>query len=198
MLAFRHILIALALVTVPALADDVASPPAPSAKVVKKPSALRAEELDRLFGQLHMQGAEARAPGIEKRIWANWGRNDSVTAEVLLGQATRAMNAEEFPVAEDILDRLVAARPEYAEAWNRRATLHFLAKRYDKALVDIDRVLALEPRHFGALAGRGMIYEAQGKPDKALEAYRDALTMNPFMDGVVDKVRLLEKQRPDI
>ena len=164
----------------------------------KSPATLRAEELDLLFGQLHGKDSESRAASIEQRIWANWGRNESVTAEVLLGQATKAMNAEEFETAEEILDRLITARPEYAEAWNRRATLHYLAKRYAKALADIDKVLELEPRHFGALAGRGMIYEAMDKPDEALAAYREALTMNPYMAGVTDKVKLLEKLRPDI
>lgn len=199
MLALRHTLLALALLAVPASAEDIATPPAPAQQAQKKkPSVLRAEELDRLFGQLHTDGAEGRAQNIEKRIWANWGRNESVTAEVLLQQATTAMNAEEFPVAEEILDRLLTARPEYAEAWNRRATLNFLARRYDKSLADIDKVLELEPRHFGALAGRGMIYEAMDMPDKALAAYREALMMNPFMAGVRDKVKLLEKLRPDI
>ncbi|MBL8791387.1 MAG: tetratricopeptide repeat protein [Rhizobiales bacterium] len=204
MKALRTTALILALATAPAAAQDSPSDPAPQAtpaparKIAKKPAAIRAEELDRLFGMLHGEGAEARAANVEKRIWATWGRNDSVTAEVLLSQATKAMNAEEFETAEMILDRLLKARPEYAEAWNRRATLNYLAKRYAKALADIDKVLELEPRHFGALAGRGMIYEAEGKPDEALAAYREALSMNPFMAGVKDKVQLLEKERPEL
>jgi len=205
MQALRITLLTMILAASPALAQDTPSDPAPApattataATPAKRPSVVRAEELDQLFGLLHGEGAEARAATVEKRIWATWGRNDSITAEVLLSQATKAMNAEEFETAEVILDRLLQARPEYAEAWNRRATLNFLAKRYAKALADIDKVLELEPRHFGALAGRGMIYEAEGKPDEALAAYREALTMNPFMAGVKDKVQLLEKARPDI
>jgi|JI10StandDraft_1071094.scaffolds.fasta_scaffold425838_2 tetratricopeptide (TPR) repeat protein len=184
-----------------AVAQDTAPSASSSASVTVKPKApavLRAEELDRLFAQLHVEGAEVRAAGVEQKIWANWGRNDSITAEVLLGQATKAMNAEEFQTAEDILDRLLEARPEYAEAWNRRATLHFLARRYDKSLADIDKVLELEPRHFGALSGRGMILETQDKPDEALAAYREALSVNPFMSAVKEKVKQLEKLRPDI
>ncbi len=199
----RLTLMVIALSAAPVLAQESPADPQPAAAATpaapaKSPSAVRAEELDRLFGLLHGEGAEARAAAVEKRIWATWGRNDSVTAEVLLSQATKAMNAEEFETAEVILNRLLTVRPEYAEAWNRRATLNFLAKRYEKSLADIDKVLELEPRHFGALAGRGMIYEAEGKLDEALAAYREALTMNPFMAGVKDKVQLLEKQRPDI
>ncbi len=204
-LLFTSAILATLIAAPDVMAQDSAPPAAPtasaSATVTTKPQApavVRAEELDRLFAQLHTEGAEARASSVEQKIWANWGRNDSITAEVLLGQATKAMNAQEFPVAEEILDRLLTARPEYTEAWNRRATLNFLAQRHDKSLADIEKVLELEPRHFGALAGRGMIYEAQGKPDQALAAYREALAVNPHMQGVKDKVKLLEKQRPEI
>ena len=179
--------------------ENVSAEASASVKVApKKPAELRAEELDRLFGQLHRDGAEPLAATAEKKIWDNWARNDSITAEVLLGQASKAMNAQEYETAEIILDRLLDAQPAYAEAWNRRATLNFLAKRYEKSLADIEKVLELEPRHFGALSGRGMILEAMDKPDEALAAYREALTMNPYMRAVEEKVKMMEKARPDI
>lgn len=189
------------LVPVPAALaqENVSAEASASVKVApKKPAELRAEELDRLFGQLHRDGAESLAATAEKKIWDNWARNDSITAEVLLGQASKAMNAQEYETAEIILDRLLEAQPGYAEAWNRRATLNFLAKRYEKSLADIAKVLELEPRHFGALSGRGMILEAMDKPDEALAAYREALTMNPYMRAVEEKVKMMEKARPDI
>lgn len=179
-----------------ATVSDSASTTVPAAK--KNPARQRAEDLDRLFGQLHREGAEARAATVEQKIWETWARHDSITAEVLLSQASKAMAAQEFPVAEEILDRLLNLQSAYAEAWNRRATLDFLARRYEKSLADIDKVLELEPRHFGALSGRGLIYEAMEKPDEALAAYREALSINPFMFAVKEKVKMLEKQRPDI
>ena len=179
--------------------ENVSAEASASVKVAPKtPAELRAEELDRLFGQLHRDGAEPLAATAEKKIWDNWARNDSITAEVLLGQASKAMNAQEYETAEIILDRLLEAQPAYAEAWNRRATLNFLSKRYEKSLADIEKVLELEPRHFGALSGRGMILEAMDKPDEALAAYREALTMNPYMRAVEEKVKMMEKARPDI
>ena len=163
----------------------------------QSPAALRSAELDSLFGQL--QSAEAsKSKTIEEKIWANWSRSDSVTAELLLGQASRALAAQEYDAALTMLDELLKAAPDFAEAWNRRATLYFQMRRYDQSLADIDKVLELEPRHFGALAGRGMIYMALKKPNEALAAYREALTMNPHMEGVIDVVKRLEKQRPDI
>jgi tetratricopeptide (TPR) repeat protein len=196
----KSALLAILLFLVPAvaLADDdpqaKATAPLTPAEIAKA----QADELDRLFAQLHRSGNEAQAPAVEQKIWIAWSRHVSPTAEVLLSEASKAMGAEEFPAAEEILDKLVEVQPQYAEAWNRRATLNFLARRYDKALADINMVLDLEPRHFGALAGRGMIYEAMGKPDMALQAYRDALAVDPYMQNVKDAVARLEKARPDI
>ncbi len=182
-----------------ALAQDRDKPSSKTVEVQRKsPSAMRSEELDKLFAQLHDVNAGRQAPLVEQKIWANWGRNDSVTAELLLGQAAKALNAQEYQAAEDMLNRLVADKPDYAEAWNRRATLHFMAQRYEKSLGDIDRVLELEPRHFGALSGQGMVLEALGRPDAALKAYREALSVNPHMGAVQQAVQRLEKERPDI
>ncbi len=96
-----------------------------------------------------------------------------------------------------ILDQLIAGNPGFAEAWNKRATLYFNMGRLDDSLADIEKVLDLEPRHFGALSGRGMIYMHQKKFPKALDAYKDALGMNPTMESAKDAVKALEKfQQP--
>jgi tetratricopeptide (TPR) repeat protein len=111
----------------------------------------------------------------------------------LLQQATRAMNDGAPEPALAILNRLVGAQPDFAEAWNKRATLHFLMGNYEASLADIDKVLDLEPRHFGALSGRGMIYQRQKKYGAALAAFNDALAINPNMPSVKDAVQALEK-----
>ncbi len=74
---------------------------------------------------------------------------------------------------------------------------YFNLGRFDDSLSDIERVLELEPRHFGALSGRGMILMRQKKFPQALDAYKEALDMNPAMEGVKDAVKALEKfQQP--
>ncbi len=159
---------------------------------------LREETLDRLFATLHKASSEQAAQATEQKIWELWSRSDSPTAEVLLGQAVVAMNAANNAASLEILDRVVATYPTYAEAWNKRATLHFMIGDYDASLADIEKVLELEPRHFGALSGRGMIYQRQGKWGAALDAYREALKMNPNMAGVRNAVQELEKRQQDI
>ena len=77
---------------------------------------------------------------------------------------------------------MIELKPDYTEAWNRRATLYFLQKDYGHALADIREVLAREPRHFGALSGLGLILQEIGDDKHALEAYRRALAIDPHLE----------------
>jgi tetratricopeptide (TPR) repeat protein len=150
-----------------------------------------AELLDRLFGQLHRAANADQAKLIEQAIWKVWSRSGSPSADLLLAQAEKAMRARSFAPAIAILDTVIELKPDFAEAWNKRATTYYLMGRLDQSLADIDRVLELEPRHFGALAGRGMILMDLGKKREALEAYRRALTIYPEMPGPKGAVKEL-------
>jgi tetratricopeptide (TPR) repeat protein len=194
----RILVIALGLVifAAPALAQSGLDSAVPAPKL--SPQDTREVALDRLFASLQKASDEQAAKAVEQKIWELWSRFDSPTAEVLLGQAVVAMGASENSASLEILDRVVASYPTYAEAWNKRATLHFALGNYDASLRDIDKVLDLEPRHFGALAGRGMIYQHQKNWTAALNAYREALSMNPSMTGVKNAVQELSKRERDV
>ncbi|WP_421694223.1 tetratricopeptide repeat protein [Aestuariivirga sp.] len=170
----------------PSLPGQAATPEKPV-----KPAEARAEQLDILFGRLHQQGVQSGP--VEERIWQLWSASDSPTAEVLLQQGQRAIEAGAPAEAMSILNRLIGAYPDYAEAWNKRATLYFMMKRYDAALKDIDQVLSLEPRHFGALAGKGMIFEREKKYSAARTAYEEALAVNPNLEQVKAAVKELDR-----
>ncbi len=183
------------LTAAPALAGEtresatIAVEPAP-----KKSSAeMRSERLDQLFARLHRATSDDDMKAAEQDIWSLWMAADSPTAEVLLQQATKAMNEGAPEQSLDILNRLIGAYPDYTEAWNKRATLYFLMGNYQASLADIDKVLDLEPRHFGALSGRGMIYQRQKNYTAALEAFRSVLAINPHMPSAQDAVKTLEK-----
>jgi tetratricopeptide (TPR) repeat protein len=135
---------------------------------------------------------------VERKIWSLWAASDSPTAEILLSQASRAIEDRAPAEALSILDRLVGAYPDFAEAWNKRATLYFMMKRYDQALNDIEKVVDLEPRHFGALAGRGMILERQKKYSAAREAYEEALAVNPTLEQVKSALKELDRMEQGI
>ena len=199
--AMRHsrtLVMALGLVifAAPGLAQGSADSDTPTQKLTAQDA--REVALDRLFASLHKASDEQAAKAVEEKIWQLWSRFDSPTAEVLLGQAVVAMDASENAASLEILDRIVASYPTYAEAWNKRATLHFMLGNYEASLRDIDKVLDLEPRHFGALAGRGMIYQRQEKWSAALNAFREALSMNPNMTGIKDAIQELSKRERDI
>lgn len=177
-------------------AESAAPEPAPDADPPLKPAEQRAEQLDILFARLRQP--EAAAAGIEKKIWTLWSSSDSPTAEILLRQGQRAMDDGVPDAALSILNRLVGAYPDFAEGWNRRATLYFLMKRYDHSLADIGKVLDLEPRHFGALAGKGMILERQKKYAEARAAYEDALSVNPTLENVKAALKELDRMEQGI
>lgn len=159
---------------------------------------IRDDALDSLFAKLQRARGEDESRLAEQKIWEMWSQSDSATADVLLKQAVVAMNTGDNRSSFRILNQLIETYPSYAEAWNKRATLNFMIGRYNDSLADIDKVLDLEPRHFGALAGRGMIYRAQDKWGDALDAFRQAIRINPNMTAVKDAIRDLEKREPSL
>jgi tetratricopeptide (TPR) repeat protein len=167
------------------------APPAPASKL--SPKETRDELLDRLFGRLQTARSEAEAKAAEQAIWGLWSHSGSPTDDILLEQAIKAMNVRHYSEALQILDALIEHAPDFAEAWNKRATVNYITGKLDRSLSDIDKVLELEPRHFGALSGLGMIRRDRGDERGALEAFRDALAINPHMSSVRDAVKLLEK-----
>jgi tetratricopeptide (TPR) repeat protein len=161
-------------------------------------AAERSAKLDQLFGTLQAKDQSAQTSLAEQNIWTLWMQSDSEKDDVLLADATQAMQFGNFDKCETLLNQLLKTNPSYAEAWNKRATLNFILGRFDESLADIVKTLELEPRHFGALAGRGMIYERQGKELEALRAYREALTVNPHMINVRVAVEKLKSLEPEL
>jgi tetratricopeptide (TPR) repeat protein len=159
-----------------------------------KVGADRTRGLDFLFGALKAAPDEASARHVEARIWALWMQTPSDTAALLMTRAKAAMDAKNVDVALKLLDSVVKLRPDYIEAWNRRATLYYLKSDYRHSLEDIQQVLVREPRHFGALAGLGMIMQDIGDDKRALEAFRKALAVNPYLEKVPELVKSLTEK----
>jgi tetratricopeptide (TPR) repeat protein len=167
-------------------------PEAPSK--LPKVGADRTRGLDFLFGALKAAPDEASAKHVEARIWAMWMQTPSDTAALLMTRAKAAMDAQNIDVALKLLDSVVKLRPDYVEAWNRRATLYYLKNDYVHSMEDIQQVLSREPRHFGALAGLGMIMQDIGDDKRALDAFRKALAVNPFLEKVPELVKTLSEK----
>jgi tetratricopeptide (TPR) repeat protein len=150
--------------------------------------------LDRLFEALKVAPDAESAKYVEGRIWALWLASGSDTANLLMGRVKSAMEGKDADLALQLLDSIIDIRPDYLEAWNRRATIYFQKKDYSRAMADLHEVLAREPRHFGALSGLGIILQEFGDDRHALDAFRRALAIHPHLERIPDLAkRLAEK-----
>jgi tetratricopeptide (TPR) repeat protein len=154
----------------------------------------RTRGLDFLFGALKAAPDEDSARHVEARIWALWLQTPSDTAALLMMRAKAAIDAQNIDVALQLLDAVIKLRPDYVEAWNRRATLYYLKNDYARSMEDLQQVLIREPRHFGALAGIGMIMQDVGDDKRALDAFRKALAVDPYLEKVPELVKQLSEK----
>ena len=156
--------------------------------------AARAQRLDGLFALLKTVKDQDEGDAIVADIWKLWLQSGSPVLDARMQEATKLMAYGFLPLALETLDEIVAGAPQWAEGWNKRATVLFLLGHHDRSLADIERVLALEPRHFGALAGIGLIRTDKGELREALAAYRRALAVNPFLKERYGLIPQLEKE----
>jgi len=196
--------IALMVLAGPALAQTVAPPSPPHGQAIEPmqpPTDLprpqhgdRTRNLDFLFGALKAAPDAASAKQVESRIWALWVASGSDTANLLMTRVKTAIEANDLNLAVQLLDAVVKIKPDYIEAWNRRATIHYMRKEFGESLQDIRQVLIREPRHFGALSGLGMILQEFGDEKRALEAFRRALEIHPNLQKIPDMVKTLSEK----
>lgn len=150
--------------------------------------------LDDLFARLQATSSRAEAEAAQQQIWQIWIESDDGFANRLMQTGIAALASRQHALALEYFDRLVAHAPGFAEAWNKRATVHYLMQDYEASVLDIERTLELEPRHFGALSGLGMIYDAIGEPAAALRSYEAAVAINPHLDGTRQRIEALRRQ----
>jgi tetratricopeptide (TPR) repeat protein len=132
-----------------------------------------------LLDKLKTVPSEEEAATIEEEIWDAWLVSGSATVDIMMKRGLEYQESEDIQSARDMYDRAIAIKPDYAEAWNRRALLFFNDGKYDEAIADLESTLTYEPRHFGAWIGLGMIFESIDRPEAALKAYRKALEIHP-------------------
>ena len=175
---------------VPAVASAQPQPPAlsPPAAARPQPSA------EVLLTALKRAGSPEAARAIEGQLDNLWSSSGSPSADLLLQRAEDAADDGDFNTAAQILAKLTAVAPNFAEAWHQRAEIAAERKDFHDAMASLQRALVLEPRHFGALTELGTILEEFGDKEHALEAYRKALALDPFLQDVPDRIRALSKE----
>ena len=140
-----------------------------------------AKEREELFASLADAKNAMEAQPIVSQVWAFWFRAPDAAAAALMERALERRSAGDYSGAVTVLDELIESRPDWAEAWNQRATMRYLLRDFEGSLADIDHVLALEPKHFGALSGQGLILLHLGKMAEAQLALRRAAAIHPFL-----------------
>ena len=148
--------------------------------------------LDELFQQLLTAENPTQTVQLETLIWQIWVAHDNPEFATLMQSGIDLMNNNELSAALQNFNHLIDLAPDFAEAWNKRATINFLLQDYPASEADIARTLALEPFHFGALSGLGLVYMAQGKYRQAQNAFQAALEVNPSMLGVKNNLQMLD------
>lgn len=195
MLPFVAIAVGIAAGVWPALAESInPEPPKPIGPPSTLPRTQRgdkAHNLDRLFEALKVAPDDDSAKYVENRIWAIWLASNSDTANLLMQRAKIAADSKDYDLAIKLLNVVIDIKPDFVEAWNRRATVYYTKKDFGRALADIHEVLAREPRHFGALSGLGIILQEFGDDKHALEVFRRALAINPHLERIPDLVKKL-------
>ncbi len=168
--------------------------PAAPEKLPKPLRGDRARNIDFLFEALKAAPDDDTAKQVENRLWALWLASGSDTADLLMSRVKGAIEAKDANLAIQLLSSIIEIKPDYVEAWNRRATLYFANKDYGRAIADLRQVLVREPRHFGALSGLGLIFQEIGDDKQALEVYRRALAVHPRLQKIPDVVKTLTEK----
>ncbi len=170
------ILIVCALAPLPALADQ------------------HDARLNDLFSTLAQTDDPRIIQGTEIRIWEAWLQHDDANVSRLMAIATERMNSRRYAEAMLVFTQIIESFPDYAEAWNKRATLYYLLGNMEESIADIERTLELEPRHFGALSGLGLVYIQRKQFTKAKQAFEDLIKVHPNSPNAKQNLELVNEQ----
>jgi tetratricopeptide (TPR) repeat protein len=128
----------------------------------------------------------------ESAMWSVWSRSGDAEVDRLFAVGVEQMTQRALGAAADTFTHVIQRRPEFAEGWNKRATVYYLMGEYQKSLADCDEVMTRNPYHWGALSGYGMIYIQLDQPDRALGYLEKALAVNPNLQSVAQTIEMLK------
>ena len=157
----------------------------------------RQSELNNLFKQLKNSEAK-KAIEIENKIWKIWSIHPSndrrgYRLTELLAQGSDLMSKGELEIAYNIFSTIIGSAPDWAEGWNKRATVLYLMGRYYDSLNDINETLKRESRHFGALSGQGLVQIKLGNYEKAIKSYQAVQKIYPSIKAAKIMIPQLRK-----
>jgi tetratricopeptide (TPR) repeat protein len=128
----------------------------------------------------------------ERGLWAIWSRSGDADIDRLMARGVEEMEQGNNKAAITTFSEVVKRKPDFAEGWNKRATVYYLVGDFKRSIADCGQVLKRNPRHFGTLSGLGQIYYRMDDYEKSIEWFRKALEVNPNMAGVELNLKALE------
>jgi len=143
----------------------------------------RMDDTQRLAARLRDDSPLVRSTA-EQALWHLWSRSGDEEVDQLLAQGVGQMQAGQYEAAVALFSEVIRRKPDFAEGWNKRATVYFLAGDLEASRADCDEVLRRNPQHFGALSGYGLIEFRQRRYERAIAWWERALEVNPNMEGV--------------
>jgi tetratricopeptide (TPR) repeat protein len=172
----------------PAFSQDVAKPD------IAEQTASQDDTLNRLFATLKKERNADKAKSIAAEIQTVWRDSGSATVNLLMQWAADAAGEKRQAAAFDFLDQVTVLDPDYPEAWNRRAALHYVDGETRKAMADLDQVLTAEPRYFPALASLAGVLELNGHDALAMKAWEQYLALYPADKEAQKEVQKLSEK----
>ena len=154
---------------------------------------LKAVELLARLGEMSVMPALVQAlrdddasvrEAVQNAMWTIWLRSGNDDIDNLMVEGTQFMEQQEYAAAVEVFDQIIARAPQFAEGYNKRATVYYLMQEFDKSIADIHRTLELNPVHFGALSGMGLCYLGLEDPRQALVWFERAVAVNPHLDSI--------------
>ena len=153
----------------------------------------RDNKLNQLFIELKVNQSND-AFIVEQEIWKLWSTHPTdLKLTARLEEGAQFVRTQQLSKAIEIFTEVIKLDQNWAEAWNKRATVFYMMGKFKQSQEDIDKVLALEARHFGALAGQGLVNIQLKNYEKAILSYQQVKEIYPSMQSPEIMIRRIEE-----
>ena len=149
--------------------------------------------LPNLFNELYLSQNNKEINNITREIWDIWHETNDIKIEADFYRGIESMRTQDLIMSIAFFTKVIEKKPNFAEGWNKRATVYFMMGEFDKSMFDINQTLILEPRHFGALDGMGLIFMHLQQYDEAIKIYDQMLKIFPKNKSIIDKKKLMKE-----
>ena len=147
--------------------------------------------LENLFDILSKTESDIQINEVTSSIWDILHETNDPSIEADFYRGLESMRMGDLIMSVAFFTRVIDKNPNFAEGWNKRATVYYMLGKFDASMMDIHETLKLEPRHFGAMDGMGLIFIHLEQFDKAIDIYNRMLEIFPNNSSTKQKKEML-------